>query len=216
MGSSAASAVAAVVAVNALLESPLDLSELLPYALEGEKFASGGQHADNVAPSLVGGLVFCPEALHPTMIPVNPVAGVSSVVLHPEMQINTASARKKLARGYTLEQWLRQQGFLGGFLLACERGDLELLQRSLVDVLIEPQRASSVPCFEGVKEAAMTAGALGCSLSGSGPGIFALCHDSEAAKVAVAMEQSCRTFGYQCQSWVSPMHAPGAFVESAR
>jgi len=216
MGSSAASAVAAVVAVNALLDSPLSTLQLLPYALEGEKFASAAQHADNVAPSLLGGLVFCPESLYPSMIPVSPVAGVSSVLLHPEMQINTASSRKKLARGYSIDQWLKQQGLLGGFLLACERGDVELIRRTLIDLLIEPQRSSSVPCFTGVKEAAMMANALGCSLSGSGPSIFALCASQEAAKVATAMEQACRRFGYECQSWISPMNAPGARVESTK
>jgi homoserine kinase len=216
MGSSAASAVAAVVAVNALLASPLPVEALLPYALEGEKFASGGQHADNVAPSLLGGLVFCPESLNPTMIPVNPVAGVCSVLIHPDMQINTASARKKLARGYTLQQWLQQQGLLGGFLLACERADVDLLRQSLKDVLIEPQRAASVPCFADVRDAAMAADALGCSLSGSGPSIFALCQQPVAAKVATVMEQACRKHGYDCQSWISPMDAPGAAVEPAR
>jgi homoserine kinase len=214
MGGSAASAVASVVAVNALLETPLAIPRLLPYALRGETFASGGTHADNVAPSLLGGLVFCPDVLHPTMIPLTAIQGISSVVLHPEMQISTASARKKLARGYTLEQWLQQQGYLGGFLLACERGDLALLRRTLMDVVIEPQRADSVPCFHAVKEAAMIANALGCSLSGSGPSIFALCENNDAANVATAMEQACRGFGYQCQSWISAMTAPGAFVES--
>jgi homoserine kinase len=215
MGSSAASAVAGVVAVNALLDSPLQLSELLRYALVGEAFASGGQHADNVAPSLLGGLVFCPESLHPEMISVRPIPGVSSVLLHPEIQINTASARKKLARTYSLEQWLQQQGFLGGFLLACEHADTELLRRSLNDVLIEPQRAASVPCFADFRDAALAADALGCSLSGSGPSMFALCHDKQAAKVAIVMEQACRKHGIDCQSWISPMNAPGAFVESA-
>jgi homoserine kinase len=216
MGSSAASAVAGVVAVNALLDEPLSALELLPYALAGETFASGGQHADNVAPSLLGGLVYCPEVLHPTMIRVNPIAGICSVLLHPEMQINTAAARKKLAKGYSLVQWLQQQGYLGGFLLACERGDPELLRRSLKDVLIEPQRAASVPCFTDVRDAAMAADALGCSLSGSGPSIFALCREKHAARIATVMEQACRKHGYDCQSWISPMDAPGAFVESVQ
>ncbi len=214
MGGSAASAVAAVVAVNALLEVPLAVQDLLPFALRGETFASGGNHADNVAPSLLGGLVFCPDVLHPTMIQVAAVPGLRSVVMHPEMQINTASARKKLARGYTMEQWLQQQGYLGGFLLACERGDTGLLRRALMDVVIEPQRAESVPFFHAVKEAAVAGNALGCSLSGSGPSIFALCDEHDAANVATAMEQTCRGFGYMCQSWISSMDAPGAFVET--
>lgn len=214
MGGSAASAVAAVMAVNDLLDSPLSIRALLPFALRGEAYASGGDHADNVAPSLVGGLVFCPQVLHPAMIPVATPPGLRSVVLHPEMQINTASARKKLARGYTLEQWLQQQGCLGGFLLACERGDIELLRRSLKDLLIEPQRADSVPFFHRVQEAAMSANALGCSLSGSGPSIFALCESQHASNVATGMEQTCRSYGYECQSWISPLDAPGACVES--
>lgn len=216
MGSSAASAVAGVVAVNALLDEPLPPPELLPYALAGETFASGGQHADNVAPSLLGGLVYCPEVLHPTMISVNPPSGVCSVLVHPEMQINTAAARKKLAKGYSLQQWLQQQGYLGAFLLACERGEPELLRRSLRDVLIEPQRAASVPCFIDVRDAAMAADAFGCSLSGSGPSIFALCLEKHAPRIATVMEQACRKHGYDCQSWTSPMNAPGASVESVQ
>ena len=216
MGSSAASAVAGAVAANALLDEPLPLQDLLPFALAGEIFASGGRHADNVAPSLLGGLVYCPEVLYPRMIPVKPLDGICSVLLHPEMQINTAAARRKLAKGYTREQWLEQQGYLGGFLLACERGDPELLRQCLRDVLIEPQRAGSVPCFIDVRDAAMAADALGCSLSGSGPSIFALCLEKQAARIATVMEQACRKHGYECQSWVSPMDAPGAAVESVQ
>ena len=102
MGSSAASAVAAVVAVNALLASPLPRPALLPFALQGEQFASKGLHADNVAPSLLGGLVFCPPELLPGTVSINPPAGISSVLLHPELQINTAQARGGLARGYSM------------------------------------------------------------------------------------------------------------------
>jgi len=90
---------------------------------------------------------------------------------------------------------------------------MELMKACLHDVIIEPQRSAAVPCFEGVKQAAMTNGAMGCSLSGSGPGMFALCLTNDAAKIAVAMEQECRNHGYVCQSWVSPMTSPGARVE---
>ena len=215
MGSSAASAVAAVVAVNALLAEPLPLQELLLFAIEGEKFASQGLHADNVAPSLIGGIVFCPTALLPQTVSINPPEGISSVLLHPELQINTAHARRGLARGYGLEQWVTQQGYLGGFIAACERNDIELMASCLKDVIIEPQRSASVPCFEGVKSSAMSNGALGCSLSGSGPSIFALCKDGDAAKIATGMEQECRNHGYVCQSWISPLDAAGALVESS-
>ena len=214
MGSSAASAVAGVMAVNALLERPLQTAELLPYALEGEKYASGGLHADNVAPSLLGGLVLCPTVLLPETVRLPVPKGVSSVLLHPELQVNTAVARRRLAKRYSLDQWLAQQGYLAGFIAACAADDIELIRHTLKDVMIEPQRAETVPCFGEVKAAALHAGALGCSLSGSGPSMFALAADRDARNIAGAMEQACRVKGIECQSWVSPMTAPGAQVET--
>jgi len=214
MGSSAASAVAAVVAVNALLDEPLDHAALLPYALEGEQYASGGLHADNVAPSLLGGLVLCPTVLLPEVVQLPVPAGVSAVLLHPDLQVNTAHARRGLAKGYSMQQWLEQQGYLAGFIAGCMAGDVGLIGRTLRDVVIEPQRAAAVPCFEAVKETAIRAGALGCSLSGSGPSIFALCEERRAVNLASAMEQACRALGIECQSWVSPLDAAGARLES--
>jgi homoserine kinase len=213
MGSSSASAVAGVLATNALLKTPLAVEELLPFALEGEKVASRALHADNVAPSLIGGLVLCPSVLLPRMVKLPTPAGLSSVVLHPELLVDTAESRKKLARGYTMEQWLTQQGYLAGFLAGIAANDIDLIRASLRDVTIEPQRLSAVPCFVAVKAAALKAGALGSSLSGSGPSLFALCENGIAAKVAVAMEQACRNCGYECQSWISPLDAPGAQIE---
>lgn len=215
MGSSAASAVAAAVAVNALLESPLAVHDLVPFALEGEKYASGGLHADNVAPSLLGGLVLCPEVLLPDVVALPVPQGVSAALIHPDLQVNTAQARRGLVKGYPMKQWLAQQGLLAGFIAACSASNIDLIARTLRDVVIEPQRKDNVPCFDAVKEAAMRRGALGCSLSGSGPSIFALCKDGDARNVASAMEQACRAQGIGCQSWVSPMTAPGATIESS-
>lgn len=214
MGSSASSAVAAVVAVNALLDKPVSTVGLLEYALEGEKFASGGLHADNVAPSLFGGLVLCPQVLLPRVIQLPTPAGVSAVLIHPDLQVNTAQARRGLAKGYTMEQWLSQQGYLAGFIAACASNDVELMRKTLKDVVIEPQRASAVPCFDVVREAALRAGAIGFSLAGSGPSLFALCEEDNARNLAVAMEQACRGQGIECESWVSPLDAQGARLES--
>ena len=213
MGSSAASAVAAVVAANALLAEPLPTARLLMYALEGERFASGGVHADNVAPSLFGGLVLCPTPLLPETISLPVPTGISAVLLHPELQVNTAAARGVLAKSYPLQKWLEQQGYLAAFVAACAANNLELIRASLKDVIIEPQRAESVSCFTAVKDTAMRGGALGCSLSGSGPSIFALAETNAAKNLSVAMEQTCRGMGIECQSWVSPMDAAGAGVE---
>lgn len=212
MGSSAASAVAAAFAVNQLLGTPLPTEELLSYALVGEKYASGGLHADNVAPSLLGGMIFCPQILLPETLRLPVPDGVSAVLVHPELQVNTAQARRKLAKAYTMEQWLEQQAYFGGFVAACASGDTELIRKTLKDVIIEPQRKSAVSCFDAVKDAAERGGALGCSLSGSGPSMFALCEASRASNLATSMEQACRALGIGCQSWVSPLDAPGAHL----
>lgn len=212
MGSSAASAVAAVVAANALLETPLETGALLPFALEGERFASGSVHADNAAPSLLGGLVLCPSWLLPETVRIAAPAGISSVLLHPDLRVDTASARRRLSGTCTTEQWLAQQAYLAAFIAACEHGDHALIGHSLRDVIVEPQRADLVPPFAAVKGAAMEAGAFGCSLSGSGPAAFALAPDARAADVARAMIEACRATGVGCEAWTSPMDAPGARV----
>ncbi|TFG40636.1 MAG: homoserine kinase [Chromatiales bacterium] len=213
MGSSAASAVAATVAVNALLDSPLALEELLLFALEGEKYASGGMHTDNVAPSLFGGLILSPEVLLPEIIRLPTPKGVSVVLLHPDLQVNTAHARRLLPKSISMKLWLDQQGLLAGFIHACASDDIELIGKTLRDVVIEPHRKGNVVCFEEVVTAAYKAGALGSTLAGSGPSIFALCKDNDARNVASAMEQACRGVGIGCQSWVSVMTAPGARIE---
>jgi homoserine kinase len=214
MGSSAASAVAGVVAANALLDSPLAMEDLLPFALEGEKYASGGLHADNVAPSLLGGLILCPQILLPKIVRLPVPTGISAVLVHPDLQVNTAKSRRGLQKSVALQSWVDQQGLLAGFIAACAADDIDLIAKTLRDVVIEPQRAANVICFDQVVAAATKAGALGCSLSGSGPSIFALCKDEDARNVASAMEQACRAEGIDCQSLLSPMNAPGASVVS--
>jgi len=214
MGSSAASAVAAAVACNALLDSPLEFEALLPFALEGEKYASGGMHPDNVAPSLFGGLIFCPEILLPEIVRLPVPDGVSAVLLHPDLQVNTAQARRVLPKSISMKLWLEQQGLMAGFVHACSTSNIDLIGKTLRDVVIEPHRKGNVACFDEVTAAARKAGALGCTLSGSGPSIFALCKHGDARNIASAMEQACRGQGIGCQSWVSPMNAPGAQIES--
>jgi homoserine kinase len=151
--------------------------------------------------------------LLPEVVRLPAPQGVSAVLMHPELQVNTVHSRSGLAKGYSMDQWLQQQGYLAAFVAACASGDIDLLGRSLHDVVIEPQRSAAVTCFDAVKEAAVRAGALGCSLSGSGPSMFALCEDREAQNIASAMEQACRALGIECQSWVSSMNADGAHLE---
>ena len=136
-------------------------------------------------------------------------------MIHPELQVNTAESRDTLASEYSMNQWLTQQGYLAGFIAACEQNNVDLFARCLRDELIEPQRAAAVPCFPAVKAAAMQASAFGCSLSGSGPSIFAICAEADADSLAEAMGQACRDFGYECQAWISPLNSPGARIEKS-
>jgi homoserine kinase len=152
--------------------------------------------------------------LLPEIIRLPTPAGVSAVLLYPDLQVNTAQARKALPKSVSMKLWLDQQGLLAGFIHACASDDIELIGRTLRDVIIEPHRKDAVSCFDDVVAAAMRVGALGCTLSGSGPSIFALCKDSDAANIASIMEQECRAGGTACQSWVSSMSAPGAHIEA--
>ncbi len=184
LGSSAASAAGAVVAVNELLGRPLEKRALLPFAVLGEQIADGAYHADNVAPSLIGGMVLIRsnKDLDVHRLPVP--KGLYAAVVHPQVEILTKDARNVLSETVSLQQCIEQNGNLGGLIVGLYNSDLELIGRSLNDVIIEPQRARLIPHFYEVKAAALDAGALGCSISGAGPSIFALCANSLVAETA--------------------------------
>lgn len=190
LGSSAASAVGGAYAVNLLLGNPLSKQALLKFAMQGEQLASGGFHADNVAPSMLGGIVLICD--NPTIdvhqLPVP--SGLYAAVVYPEVEILTKTARSILKAELSLQQHIRQNANLGGFITGLFRNDYALLGRTLRDVVIEPQRAQLIPHFYAVQEAAMRAGALGCSISGAGPSVVALCEGKDAAQAAAAAMQS--------------------------
>jgi homoserine kinase len=214
LGGSAASAVAAVVAVDALVGSKTPLDTLLACAFEGERDGAGSAHADNIAPSLYGGfvLVRCPNP--PDIIRLPVPLGLIAVVVHPDLEIETARARALLGTTVPLPDAIRQWANLGALVDALHRGDFALLGRSLEDAIAEPRRAPLVPGLAAIKEAAAAAGALGCSLSGSGPSLFALCHGTDVAdRVAAAMTGAVRAhIGGDPQTYVSPIAPRGARV----
>ena len=215
LGSSAASAVAAVVAVDALLGLELPAASLLRYAVAGEVLASGGAHADNLAPSLLGGLVLVrslnPE---PDVIDLPVPEGLTCALVRPHAEVNTKESRARLDRHLPLERAVTQWGNAAALVSALYRSDLELLSRALVDVVAEPVRAPGVPGFHAAKAAAVEAGALGCSLSGSGPALFALCDGRDrGTRVVAAMSDAIEAAaGVACDRLVSPLPAPGARV----
>jgi homoserine kinase len=212
MGGSAASAVAAVVAANALWGLGLAPAALLEYALEGENAASGSGHPDNAAPSLHGGLVLTEPGrpIRCTRLPVP--GGITCVLCHPELEIRTRDAREILARTVPIEDWVRQSAWLAGFVAGCLRNDVAQVARCLQDEVIWPQRAALVPGAREALAAAREAGALGGSLSGSGPAVFAWVPTAAAAAVAQAFEATFRRGGVASEVWISSPDAPGAHL----
>lgn len=215
LGGSAASAVAAVVAANALLDQSLPREKLLEYAMVGETIASGAAHGDNVAPCLFGGLIAC-RSLAPLDVISIPVPNdLFCVVVHPNQELSTREARAVLRKEIPLTDHIRQSSSLAGFLSGCFLNDTDLIGRSLEDVVVEPQRASLIRGFHEVKKAALGAGALGCSISGAGPSVFALTKGSEIAeKVKVAMFAAFNSAGAgPVRAWSSPIAVRGAWAE---
>ncbi len=212
LGGSAASAVAAVVAGNALLATPLSKLELLKFAMQGEAVASGSVHVDNIAPSLFGGLVLTVGIDHPRtkQIPVPP--GIRAVLVHPHMFLSTKEARRILSKSVALSDLVWQCANLAGFISACYTNDLDMIRDAFEDVIVEPQRQALIPGFKAVKQAAMQNGALGCSISGAGPTTFAWCLAADAERIQAAMVSAFGAHGLESDHWISAIEATGARV----
>jgi len=210
LGSSAASSVAAVYAVNLLAGEPLAVRELLPFTLQAEQVACGAAHADNVAPALLGGFILI-RSYEPLDIVRLPVPeGLAAAIVHPHTEIRTEDARRILKKDVRLADAVRQWGNLAALVAALYEKDLPLLGRSLQDVVAEPRRAMLIPGFAEVKAAALAGGALGCSISGSGPSVFALCASQEVARTAGgAMQETFRRVGLECDLYVSAINRAG-------
>lgn len=213
MGGSAASAVAALVAANALLPEPLTIDELYDLAMDGEAAASGSRHGDNVAPMLLGGLVIAPAEGMPIRIPVPP--NLFCVLVHPHFELATRTARAALTGSYELHDFVKQSEALALFLTGCFTNDLSLIRRGLRDILVEPRRAPLIPGFAAVKQAALDHGALGASISGAGPSVFGWFDDhGRAAQAGRAMADAFAKAGLPADIFISPVAGPAAKVES--
>lgn len=213
LGSSSASAVAGVYAVNKLIGDPLAKKQLLPFAMTGEASADGAWHADNVAPCLLGGIVFIRsnEELDFAQIPAP--ANLWAAVVHPDIEILTKVARGILPKEIPLENATQQIGNLGGLICGLIQEDYGLISRSIHDVIAEPRRQKLIPDFYKVKRAALAAGALGFSISGAGPSVFALCEGEESAqKVAAAITKAFAAIPLSSQAYVSRINPHGVHV----
>jgi homoserine kinase len=215
LGGSAASAVAAVVAANALLTDPVPRLQLLKFAMEGEIVASGSAHVDNIAPCLFGGLVLTVGIDHPRVKQIPVPASLRCVLAHPHMYLGTREARAMLKGDITRSDFVWQTANLAGFISGCYSSDLDMIRESFDDVIIEPQRHSLIPGFKDVKRAAMSAGALGCSISGAGPTVFAWAEVQHAEAVRGAMVAAFAGHGLQADHWISTIENYGARVVKA-
>ena len=215
LGGSAASAVAAVVAANALLDKPLTKIELLKFAMQGEAVSSGSLHVDNISPSLFGGLVLTVGIDSPRVKQIPVPNGIRAILVHPHLFLSTKQARGILKKEVQMSDFIWQTANLAGFISGCYTNDLDVIRASFEDVIIEKQRSQLIPGFDAVREGAMANGALGCTISGAGPSMFAWSLDADAPKVRDAMVAAFKAAGKETDAWIVPITSTGAHVVAA-
>jgi homoserine kinase len=212
IGSSAASAAGASVAANFLLGNIFSNSELVDFALNGEKLASGVKHADNIAPCIIGGITMVRSA-DPLDIVSIPSPRLFVTVIHPQIEVRTADARRILKQEILLKNAIKQWGNIAGLVAGLMKGDYELIGRSLEDVIIEPVRKILIPGFDELKSACKDAGALGGGISGSGPSVFMLSKDDNTAmQVELAMKNVYNKMGIGYNTYVTTINNKGVEI----
>ena len=210
IGSSAASSTGAVWAMNQLIGKPFSPLELVKFAMEGERLASGVAHADNVAPALFGGFTLVRSYQPLDVIKINTPKELYATVIHPQIEVKTSDSRRILKSTISMEDGIKQWGNVGGLIAGLFMEDYDLIGRSLEDHIVEPIRSILIPGFDSVKQKALDAGALGCGISGSGPSIFALSKGIAAAKkVEDAMSEVYDKIGIDYDIHVSKVNSEG-------
>lgn len=213
MGSSAASSVAALVGINHLMGEPFARKELLPFAMEAERIACGSAHADNVAPSLLGGFVLIRGYDPLDVVSIPTPDNLYCTLIHPHIELNTQDSRQVLRRNIALKDAIVQWGNIAGLVAGLMKPDLDLISRSLKDVIAEPIRSMLIPGFDRIKQSAVENGALGSGISGSGPTIFALSADQgTASRVGEAIKDEFARFQLKSETFVSRINARGAMI----
>ena len=213
MGSSAASAAAALEAANVLLGNPFTKEELVPFAMESERIACGSAHADNVAPSILGGFVLIRDYDPLDIVKLPVPEGIFCTLVHPHIELKTSDSRSVLRKQISLKESVMQSGNIAGFIAALYKSDLALLSRSLKDVIAEPSRALLIPGFYELRDAIKSIGSLGSGISGSGPTIFVLSANEKIAKEAgEKAKEVFQKIGLGVDVYVSEVNKRGAFV----
>lgn len=213
LGSSASSSAGAVFAVNELLGQPFTRKELVEFAMAGEVAASGVAHADNVAPSLLGGFTLVRSYDPLDVISLSYPESLTIVAVHPHIEVKTSDSKKILKQEIPLALAVQQWGNVAGLVSGLANSDFELIGRSLQDVIVEPARSMLIPGFEMLKLSAKENGALGCSISGSGPSVFALCkYQEDANKIKPAFEQVLQNLEIACDVYISTINKNGCAI----
>lgn len=213
MGSSAASSVAALVAINYMMGEPMTRLQLLPFAMEAERVACGSAHADNVAPSLLGGFVLVRGYVPLDVVSIPTPENLFCTLVHPQLELKTEDSRKVLKLSIPLRDAVKQWGNIAGLVTGLMKPDYDLIGRSMQDYIAEPVRSVLIPGFDKIKMATKEAGALGAGISGSGPTIFALSTSENTARiVGEAIQQQFDTFKVESEVYVSRINQRGAEV----
>ncbi len=213
MGSSAASAVAAVVALNELLDHPFEKKDLLQFALEGEMAASGSPHADNISASLLGGFTLIRSQSPLDVVQLHVPKELVTAVFHPHISINTKNTRLILRKSVQMSSAVKQWGNVGGLIAGLYTEDYDLISRSMEDHIVEAARSILIPGFDEMKECAREKGALGFSISGAGPSVFALCRKEDTAKaIGKEIEKILDTYNLEVDTYISPINRRGSYI----
>lgn len=212
LGSSAASSAGVVVAANHLLGNIFSNEDLVRFAMNGEKVASGVKHADNIAPAIYGGITLI-RSIFPLDIVQLSAPPLYVTLVHPQIEVRTSDARQILRKEVQLKNAIKQWGNIAGLVAGLMKNDYGLIGRSLEDVIIEPVRSMLIPGFDEVKKNSKEAGALGGGISGSGPSIFMLSREeSTAQQVEYVMTEVYVKLGIDFKTYVTTISYDGVKV----
>jgi homoserine kinase len=210
LGSSAASAVAGVYAVNKILDLNFSREELVEFAMTGEKAASGSFHADNVAPSMIGGFVLIRSYNPLDIIKVSTPKNIFISIIYPQITIKTSEARKLISKNIALRKSLNQTGNASALMIGMMNADFDLIGRAMIDEIAEPKRAALIPCYDRIRTNALIEGAINCNISGSGPAMFSFSKSVKSAeRICSSMIAACDAKNIKSDAYVSKINNKG-------
>ena len=210
IGSSAASSAGTVFAINQLLDSPFSQLDLIKFSMEGEKFVSGSYHADNVAPIILGGITLVRSIDEIDIIKLPSPKSLEAVIIRPNIEIKTSDSRKVVKNKVKIEKMVQQSANLGSFISSLYSEDYDLMSRSVVDIVVEPNRRMLIPEFDKIKNISMSNGAIAVGISGSGPSIFSLSKDTNISeKILKATTDHYNKLGISYDGFISKINTTG-------